>query len=231
MEKDQKNRAEIEKLAIQSGVDLFGVADVSKIRKEFYLDSDLREKFSFGISLGKGLIRSIIENIKDHPTELYFHHYRQINFFLDRVALVVSSFIQKSGYQALPIPASQIVDWEKQRAHLSHKKIGYLAGLGWIGRNNLLISPSLGAQFRLVTVLTDMPMEPDRLMEADCEDCVRCLSCCPVGAIKLDRKDFDHWACFEKLKVFRRSGIVGQYICGICVKACPPRQPQVLEDR
>jgi epoxyqueuosine reductase QueG len=121
---------------------------------------------------------------------------------------------------ALPIPASQIIDWERQQAHLSHKKIGRLAGLGWIGRNNLLVNPEFGAQFRLVTVLTNMPLKPDKPLESDCGECRRCLSCCPAAAIKEKQEDFDHKACFNKLKEFRRSGIVSQFICGVCVKAC-----------
>ena len=35
-----------------------------------------------------------------------------------------------------------------------------------------------------------------------------------------NKEDFDHWACFDKLKEFRRQGVVGQHICGVCVKAC-----------
>ncbi len=143
-----------------------------------------------------------------------------MNFLLDRVALSLASFIQKRGFNALPIPASQIIDWEKQRAHLSHKKIGYLAGLGWIGKNNLLINPELGARFRLVTILTDMPLKVDQPLKDDCGNCRNCLSVCPVNAIKENPEDFDYLTCFEKLKEFRKEGISNQYICGICVKAC-----------
>ena len=63
------------------------------------------------------------------------------------------------------MPASQIVDWEKQTAHLSHKKIGELAGIGFIGRNNLLVNPEIGSRFRLATILTNMPLEPDKKLK------------------------------------------------------------------
>jgi epoxyqueuosine reductase QueG len=100
--------------------------------------------------------------------------------------------------------------------------VGRLAGLGWIGRNNLLVHPEFGCQFRLATVLTDMPLEPDQPLDRDCGGCFKCLAACPAAAIRPNPKDFDHLACFEKLKEFRRSGIVGQFICGVCVKACRP---------
>ncbi len=220
MKERKQNYERLIGFALDQGLSLFGVADIAGIREEFSLGKKLREKFDWGISLGKRLLDAVLEDIKDRPTRLYFHHYRQLNFFLDRAAFLLSSYIQESGFQALPIPASQIIDWEKQRAHLSHKKVGYLAGLGFIGRNNLLVNPELGARFRLVTVLTDMPLEADKPLEGDCGTCVKCLEPCPAQAIKEKKEEFDHKACFEKLKEFRKMGLVGQHICGICVKAC-----------
>ena len=216
----KQNYEELKKFAREEGSSLFGVADITGIREEINLDDELRKRFDRGISLGKRLVDAVIEEIKDRPTSLYFHHYRQLNFFLDRAAFLLSSYIQELGFKALPIPASQITDWEKQRAHLSHKKVGYLAGLGHIGLNNLLVNPELGARFRLVTVLTDMPLEADKPLEGDCGECRECLEPCPANAIRERKEDFDHMACFEKLKEFRKLRFVGQHICGVCVKAC-----------
>lgn len=216
----KKNTEIIKSLAAEMGFSLCGVADIRDVRKDFHLDQELVSRFDRAISLGMQLLDSVIDDIKDRPTRLYFHHYRQLNFFLDRGAFILSSRIQDREFQALPIPASQIIDWENQRSHVSHKKVGQLAGLGWIGRNNLLVNPKLGSRHRLVTILTDMPLDPDEVLERDCGECVECLETCPAEAIKEDKKDFDHWACFDKLKDFRRQGIVGQYICGVCVKAC-----------
>jgi epoxyqueuosine reductase QueG len=222
---ERENKEHLIKYARDLGADLCGVADVTEIRHEFNLGPALRDTFDRALSLGKRIIGAVLEGIEDGPTPLYLHHYRQLNFFLDRAALLVSSFIQDKGFRALPIPASQIIDWEKQLAHLSHKKVALHAGLGWLGRNNLVVHPEFGSQFRLVTVLTDMPLEPDKPLARDCGSCVRCLSSCPAGAIKKGQGDFDHLACFEKLKEFKRSGVVSQHICGVCVKACrkPPR--------
>ncbi|MGB8951693.1 MAG: reductive dehalogenase domain-containing protein [Candidatus Aminicenantales bacterium] len=202
------------------GISLFGVAAIIEVREEFCLEKEIRDRFDRGISLGKRIIDPVIEGIKDRPTPLYFHHYRQLNFFLDRAALLLSSHIQDLGFDALPIPASQIIDWEKQKGHVSHKKIGLLAGLGWMGRNNLLVNPEFGARFRLVTVLTNMPLETDKSLETDCGKCLRCLASCPAQAIKENIKDFDHKSCYAKLSEFRRMNIVSQHICGVCVKAC-----------
>ncbi len=216
----EKNAANIDELAFEFGFSICAVADISDIRKEFHLDPDLAARFDRAISLGKRLLDPVIEDIQDKPTLLYFHHYRQLNFFLDRGAFLLSSFIQDKGFRAMPIPASQIIDWDKQTSHVSHKMIGQKAGLGWIGRNNLLVHPKFGSRFRLVTILTDIPLEPNEMLDRDCGECQACLATCPAQAIKERKEDFDHWACFDKLKEFRRQGVVGQHICGVCVKSC-----------
>lgn len=204
------------------GMTLFGVASAAGLRGGFALAPHSVDRYDFVISLGKSLVDGVLEEIVDAPTALYFHHYRQINYFLDRAALLVASEIQDAGYNALPIAASQVIDWERQRGHISHKKAGEHAGLGWIGRNNLLVNPDLGARFRLVSILTDMPLVAGSRLQDDCGDCRECISLCPAQAIKERPEDFDHIACFEKLKEFRKRGIVSQYICGICVKSCRP---------
>lgn len=210
----------LEKEARNFGADLFGVADISEIRKKFLLSQDLLKNLNSAISLGIRLSGKILDEIENHPTKLYYHHYRVVNHFLDSLALRVMQFIQRKGYQALPIPASQIVDWEKQSAHLSHKKIACLSGLGWLGRNNLVVTPEFGSRIRLVTVLTDMPLKENKPLKTSCGRCRACISVCPAGAIKETQEDFSHLACFEKLKEFRKLGYTDQFICGICVKIC-----------
>ncbi|MBM3251488.1 MAG: epoxyqueuosine reductase [Candidatus Omnitrophica bacterium] len=213
-------KAKIKKLCLDWGADLFGVADINSIKDEFLISDSAKKKIKRAICLGASVSKAVLDEIQDSPTKIYFHHYRALNNFLDQLALRLSNFIQNEGFYALSIPASQIVDWQKQSAHLSHKKIGYLAGLGWIGRNNLLVNDKLGSQFRLVTILTDMDLEADKPTQKDCGDCQLCIEVCPVNSIKQNKEDFDHLKCFEKLKEFQKQHIVDQYICGICVKAC-----------
>lgn len=220
-----KDYQELRAFALGLGFDLFGVADVTAMRGGFLLEPATRERFGLAVSLGKGLSDAVLEDIRDRPTALYFHHYRQTNAFLDRGALVVADHIQKRGFGALAIAASQIIDWEGQRAHVSHKHVGRAAGLGWFGRNNLLVNDRLGSRVRLVTVLTDMPLEPDAPLERDCGACRACAAACPAGAIKETREAFDHKACYETLKDFRKKGYTSQFICGICVRDCRGPKP------
>jgi len=218
---EKQKYLELKEIALREGASLFGIADMNIVRTDdFLIDKQLLEKLQFAISIGVVLSPAVLDEIIDHPTQLYFHHYRQINMLLDQIALKITHYIIRENYSALPIAASQIIDWQNQRAHLSHKRIGVAAGLGWIGRNNLLVNSELGSQFRLVTILTDMPLETDNPIKEDCGDCEKCINICPAQAIEEDQKDFDHIKCYEKLKEFQKKGYVGQYICGLCVKVC-----------
>ncbi len=219
MDKD-KNYIILKDFALFQGADLFGVADIKKIKNKFNLSRTLLEKFDRAVCLGIRLSQGILSEISDVPTRLYFHHYRTVNAALDQAALKLSNFIQQKGYAALPIPASIILDWENQKGHLSHKAIGILAGLGWIGRNNLLVNEKLGSQFRLATILTDIPLKVDKPLKKDCGSCRLCVKICPAGAIKDLPVDFEHVKCFEKLKEFQKNRLVDQYICGVCVNIC-----------
>lgn len=222
MDKD-KNYLSLKRFCQDLDIDLFGVADINKIKEDFTLSQGLLERFDKAVCLGLGLSKSILEEIESAPTRIYFHHYRTANALLDQIAFRVSNYIQKNGFLAIPIPASQILDWQNQKAHLSHKRIGYLAGLGWIGRNNLLVNKTFGSQFRIVSILTNMPLKTDTPTKEDCGDCRLCIEACPVDAIKENHSDFEHLKCFEKLKEFQKQRLVEQYICGICVKACKER--------
>jgi epoxyqueuosine reductase QueG len=216
----KKNYTALKKFAEAQGVDLFGVADISKVKKDFQLSQETLSKLDRAICLGIRLSQSVLDEIFNAPTKLYFHHYRTVNAALDQTALKVCNFIQRKGFKALPIPASIILDWENQTAHLSHRQLGVLAGLGWIGRNNLLVNEKLGSQFRLATILTNMPLKADKPLKKDCGACRLCVKICPAGAIKENPAEFEYIKCFQQLKEFQKQKLVDQYICGVCVNVC-----------
>jgi epoxyqueuosine reductase len=213
--------AKIKNLCHQWGGSLFGVADLRSFkREEILLPPPLIDQLSFGISIGYHLSDAILEGIENQPTPLYFHHYQRANILLDTIGLIVTSMIQDLGYHAMPIPASQLVDWKNQRGHLSHKHVARAAGLGWIGRNNLLVNEKFGSGIRLVTILTELPLTADSPSSGNCGSCRACLSVCPAGAISDRQEDFNHLRCYEQLRTFAKTLHFSHNICGICVKAC-----------
>lgn len=216
-----ENKSKLKLLSLEWGASLFGVARLEELpRDQILLPSRILDQLPLALSIGFHLSDAVIEEIETQPTPLYFHHYQRVNILLDTIGLRITSAIQELGYQALPIPASQIVDWKNQKGHLSHKRVARLAGLGWIGRNNLLVNERFGSRVRLVTVLTDLPLEIDFPTTRDCGACRACLSVCPAGAISERVEDFDHIRCYEQLRTFSKTLHFSHHICGVCVKAC-----------
>ncbi len=217
----ENNKKILNKYFKKLGVVLFGVADISKLKEEFiFEDRKILDDLNYGISIGMPLLSGVLETIKNAPTPLYFHHYRQTNNIIDKITHEISHFIQDKGFKAIPIPASQIIDWKKRLAQVSHRTVAFNAGLGWWGRNNLLVNPIYGSKVRYGTILTNYPLDTDLPLNKGCDDCYKCVSVCPVGAIDKDSRNFKREECLGKLKEFARIPGIGQFICGICVKVC-----------
>jgi epoxyqueuosine reductase len=211
----------IKKYALQEGAALFGVSKTADLgERHLSLSSQVVAGLDKAISMAFHLSDRVLEDIITGPTKLYFFHYQRVNVLLDELALKVTNFIQSRGWEALPIPASQIIDWENQRAHVSHKHAAQKAGIGWIGRNNLLVTPQFGSRQRLVTVLTNMPLKTDEPSSWGCSDCRSCLASCPSQSIKERAEDFDHIGCHHQIKTLIKAAGISQNICGLCVKAC-----------
>ncbi len=214
----------LETAARQRGIDLFGTALIDEEQRLRFHESiaDIAKSLPYAVSMGIRLSRPVLETVLTAPTWTYNHHYRQVNIALDQAALFIAGEIQREGFTALSIPASQLLDWDKLRAHLSHREIAVLAGLGWIGRNNLLITPEFGSQVRLVTVLTDMelPAQSGNNAGGDCGTCHACVKMCPVGAIDDDPENFDLDSCTAQLRRFSKSEKINTMICGLCIKVC-----------
>lgn len=220
-----KYTEELRDLSASLGMSVFGVAELEPVRQTFHpqLEGPARG-LNYGIVAGIRLSDPVIDDIVDQPTFLYKYHYQTANDALDRAATGFGFYIQQKGFKALPIPASQTVDWVKHLGHLSHKALAVQAGLGWIGRSALFIHPVHRARMRLVSVLTDLPLEPGSPGKGECGACRRCIAACPAGAIT--EQGYDKPKCIAKLHEFSRRSGINQYICGVCVKACLGGTPE-----
>ena len=220
----------MKRFAENLGADLFGVADLKSFRPYEDLDTSLI-RFPFGLSIGVRLSNPIVDRIGvEDPTPEYASQYKAVNALLDDVAVRIANFIQREGYAAMPIPASQITNARLHKGAISHKAIAAIAGLGWIGRSQLLVNPKLGPRLRLASILTDMPLQPGKPVRNRCGECEACVKACPTHAIKpvgvmeagwVREEVFDPDACFQRLVKFRDDPLYGASICGICVKVCP----------
>ena len=210
------------------GVTAWGAADLDFVRRAVKNPDAVLNipsgRYTRAIVMGVRLQDDVVEQITDRPTPLYFHHYKQANYFLDRAAFEIALFLQANGHAALAMPASQVISKDPMRGHVCHRTLGWAAGLGRRGRNNLLVHPLYGARMCYVTVLTDAPLEAGKPTDSTCGECAACAAACPAGAIHDSPDDFDLKACKAKLDEFVRMQFIGQHICGICVKACGPKR-------
>ncbi|MCX7918420.1 MAG: hypothetical protein N3A72_02195 [bacterium] len=217
---NQELDQEIKRIARNNGIALLSVADVSSVADMIHPEVQLAlQGLPFAISIGIRLSDRIIESLIDKPTKLYLHHYKTCNQVLDHTSLKLTNIIQAYGYHALPIPASQLVDWGGTTSgHISHRKIAHLAGHGWFGRSGLIIHPVYGARVRYTTIFTDAPLSIANPFQGDCSECRLCIAICPAGAITENGVDIQK--CFTQLKQFAKHLGGTQYICGLCIKAC-----------
>lgn len=221
----------LKKNIVALGADGVGVADAGPLRELKTLPPDLLEPFARAVSIAVQLPRAVFEMIQDQPTPLYSAVYQTANRILDDLAFRTAARLQSDGFLSLPIPASQVLDQETWHAAISHKAVARMAGLGWQGKNLLLITPRYGSRVRLVTVLTTAPLDIDGPVKNRCGNCTLCRDACPAGAIKgvktethyADRNEAIHFhKCLEKLTgEFARLPGVNAPICGICIKVCP----------
>ncbi|MBR3304604.1 MAG: epoxyqueuosine reductase [Christensenellaceae bacterium] len=196
-----------------------------------FLSGDIA-KLPFSISILVRLSEYVADTLKDGPTKIYFHNYRSINAMLDRMSLLAQGMIQKQGYRAVAVPASQTDDSEAIKGFISHKMAAVHADAGYIGRNALFISDEFGSAVRLATVLTDMPVAEKKIVhrKSECGSCDLCVRACPSGAIT--GAEYEEGAPRESVfladvcsaymkKAYQHIGRGA--VCGICIGVCPKR--------
>ena len=151
----------------------------------------------FGISLSPEYIQEVINipdyvqqrinnNFDDDDDELFMNEKK-----CDQLSDDIAAFLISKGYKAYSqSDKNQITagnfDESNIKTLLPHKTIALMAGLGWIGKNNLLVTPEYGSGLCIGTVLTDAPLTTVvyDIMPSRCGNCNICKNVCQPNALK-----------------------------------------------
>lgn len=224
----------MKELAENLGADFFGVADLAPAYNAILAQGGATVAgFPYAISLGIRLFDPIVDLLPQRAersvaVSYKLHCYDLINERLDQIASRLSSTLQRGGHRVFPIPASQRVDDERICAMFSHKMAAHLAGLGWIGKSCLLVTPEVGPRVRWTTILTDAPLAPvGKPMEVQCGDCRQCVDICPTRAFTgqnfraCDPRDirYDAAKCDRYFTQMKQEH--DWAVCGLCLYVCP----------
>ncbi|MBP3337761.1 MAG: epoxyqueuosine reductase [Clostridia bacterium] len=189
------------------------------------------EELNYAVSVVVKLSPAVISGIGDSPTHTYFHHYRTVNAFIDRLTLEIGMLLDKEGYLYACVPASQTVDRGNFTGLFQHKTAAVLSGLGTVGKSGLFLSEKYGPAVRLGTVLTNADLSDgfsQKTSRDACKNCRICVDSCPALAIKGESFDLenpeklliDQKACSDFMKKeFQHIGRGA--VCGICISRCP----------
>jgi epoxyqueuosine reductase len=216
------------------GADYYGVADLGSAQDFIRAQGgDRVARYPRAVVMGIRLLDTLVDMVEDlHDrtgAALYRHNsYDIVNAALDGMALQVANTLQREGFRALPVPASKRASDELIAGIFSQKLAAHLAGLGWIGKSCLLVTPDHGPRVRCIAVLTDAPLAPTGTpMKPRCGECTACIDICPVHAFtgRPFREDeprearFDAAACDRYFKKIEAGS--GPVVCGLCLFVCP----------
>jgi epoxyqueuosine reductase QueG len=217
------------------GASLVGYANLSPV------PAAVRRGLPRGVALAVALSPDVVLTLIDDPTRDYYAEYVRVNDLLNSLAHAAAEHLAAQGYAAFPQSAT-VADLDDSRLSvvLPHKTVATRAGLGWVGRCALLITPEYGSAVRLGSVLTDAPLPAAKpILESRCGDCVACVDACPGGAPMggewkpgMPRDAFfDARACYRTALARAQAIGVREAICGRCICACPWTQAYLERTR
>ncbi len=216
---------DIRTILLEKGAALVGFADMTAGPGEE--SKGMPRAICIAVALHPGIISRITKG----PTQEYFREYARANAQLSALAHRAAGLLQQREFAAVALePTTEDFDAVRLRAGLSHKIAATRSGLGWIGKNALVITKSFGSAIRLTTVLTDAPLEAGiSIDESKCGICTACVEVCPAKApsgknwsLGIYRDEFfDAGACYRKATKFCEAAGIDSSICGICIEACP----------
>lgn len=194
--------------AEENHIDIIKAVDITSLSLE-----ESRE-YSCAILLVKVLPKEYIDKLnyeKETDYTVLQNYEKQTDALADKLVTV----IQERGYRAISQSENAIYsrgeyDEKTKSSILPCKKIAVMSGLGWIGKNDLLITEKYGAALSMCSVLTDLPLNTVKteMISSRCGECNLCVKACPVQAIHGKKWELG----------INRDDIIDVYQCITCLK-------------
>ncbi len=224
LDMEQLKRALFDLLS-EKGAKLMGVGDLKGI---------VSGELTTGVSVAVPLPKHIVRDLQTAPTREYYDAYYALNAQLDEIVECGADFLQKNGFRAYANTTKVVKKDENWCTPLPHKTAATRAGLGWIGKNCLLVTERYGSAVRLSSLLTSAPLPADQpIDESRCGGCSVCAQKCPAGAllgtlwhVGTRREEILQKEKCKETQIRRMKEATGieTDLCGLCFAVCPYTQ-------
>jgi epoxyqueuosine reductase len=174
----------------------------------------------------------------DHAEIARYAHGRDYHKVVKIKLLQLLRFIEQQVGHELPLSRAYV-----DTGPVLERELAQRAGLGWFGRNTMLVNPRRGSYFFLGTLLLELDLEYDAPFVTDhCGSCAACVQACPTNAL-LGRDEngapiIDAQRCISYLTIEQRGPIphelrplIGNRVfgCDICQEVCPWNGPKFVQ--
>jgi epoxyqueuosine reductase QueG len=184
---------QITQILAKQRIDFVRFTSISEFSPE--QNRGLNTAILFGLALSPEFIAEVASN-ENYVRDLVLANRQDDDEFsrkeleIGKVADELAQFLQMQGYEAWSqsdknLEENGCYDVKNHSTLLPHKTIAVKAGLGWIGKHDLLITRQWGSAISMCTVLTNAPLEVENALEMQsrCGNCTICKEVCETGAI------------------------------------------------
>jgi epoxyqueuosine reductase QueG len=145
---------------------------------------------------------------------VYAKEYQILNRILNITAKDIAD--RFDGISISPITGITVKKVEEYYGKtISHRVVAENAGLGWRGKNELIINEKLSCALRFASIITNLPLNHGKKLRTSCEECTACLEACPILKNKNKLQDYR-----ENCRRYIINLGLEAEVCGKCIKAC-----------
>ena len=212
MERDLKLTEKIRKYCCKIGADIIGFADVKHFNKfqTYNQPENYLKNSKTVIVLGLHIFDLVLDAWNINPDN--GKNYQFADTILEKLCNLTKDFVKELGYE------TEIISYTPG---LFLKDSAALAGIGPIGKNNLLITENFGSQVRLRALVTTAPLICGKpILESKyCKKCELCVKSCPADAFKNGKYNKDICQPFQLIHLRKLSENTSIW-CNICIDSC-----------